>query len=41
MLAAIEVMKLKEWQSIKIDWIEREFKAQVKKDDLSKFGFEG
>lgn len=38
-LAAIEVMKLKEWQSIKIDWIEREFKSPVVKNDLSKFGF--
>lgn len=40
-LAAIEIMKMKEWQSIKTDWIERDFKTQVKKDDLSKFGFKG
>lgn len=40
-LAAIEVMKLKEWQSIKIDWIEKGFRTQANKNDLSKFGFKG
>lgn len=40
-LAAIELMKNKEWQSIELDWIEKYFKTQTNKSDLSKFGFEG